>query len=114
MIRSNHECRDLVDEALKYKIVPKRRYLLTKINSKSRGVGVIYSVGGDGNNHSAVDTVRIYDPLSDTWSNADHMASPKCVAGAGIAVMQNCLFVVGGSNGKWTGQDCERYSTVEA
>ena len=69
MIRSNLECRDLVDDALKYKIVPKRRCLLSNINSKSRGVGLIYSVGGfhDG---TALDTVEIYDPLADKWSNS--------------------------------------------
>ena len=30
MIRNSIQCRDLVDEALKYKRMPKRRYLLTK------------------------------------------------------------------------------------
>ena len=76
---------------------PKRRCFLTKIESKCRGAGIIYSVGG-GNGQGAVCTVEMYDPLTDTWSKAEDMPTPKSLAG--IAVIHNSLFVVGGCNGK--------------
>ena len=42
----------------------------------SRGVELIYAVGG-ANEYGALDTVDIYDTLTDTWSNANHMPTPK-------------------------------------
>ena len=50
---------------LKYKWMPKRRYLLTKINSRSRGVGVVYSIGGWLSWWYCCRKVETYDPLID-------------------------------------------------
>ena len=50
LIRSSHQCRDLLDEARDYHLMPERRPLLKSFKFKPRCckdlVGVIYAVGG--------------------------------------------------------------------
>ena len=68
LIRSSHECRDLLDEARDYHLMPERRPQLKSFITRARCckdlVGVIYAVGGKmevGDNY--LSTVEVYDPI---------------------------------------------------
>ena len=60
MIRSSHQCRDLLDEARDYHLMPERRPLLKSFKSKARCckdlVGVIYAVGGQTKSGNSLST----------------------------------------------------------
>lgn len=50
LIRMNHGCRDLLDEAKDYHLMPERRLLLQSFRTRPRNnadnIGIIYAVGG--------------------------------------------------------------------
>lgn len=50
MIRSSHQCRDLVDEAKDFHLMPERQFLIQGTRTKPRTAecfaGIIYAVGG--------------------------------------------------------------------
>ena len=96
MIRSNSQCRDMLDEVRDYHSVPSRRHLLKKINLSPRGTaGYIYVLGGCGDGWDDItNSVEIYDPTTDIWTDAEPMSSPRSYAG--IAVVQNKLYITGG------------------
>jgi len=109
MIRSSHQCRDLLDEARDYHLMPERRPLLTSFKSKPRKckdlVGVIYAVGGQTKSGNSLSTVEVYDPITRRWRDAEAMSMHR--SRVGVAVMQNRLYAIGGYNGQ------ERLNTVE-
>ena len=110
LIRSSHECRDLLDEARDYHLMPERRPQLKSFITRARCckdlVGVIYAVGGKtevGGNY--LSTVEVYDPIQGRWRDAEAMSMSR--SGLGVAVMQNKLYAIGGYNGQ------KRLNTVE-
>jgi len=109
MIRSSHQCRDLLDEARDYHLMPERRPLLRSFKSKPRCckdlVGVIYAVGGQTKSGNSLSTVEVYDPIVGRWRDAEAMSMLR--SRVGVAVMQNRLYAIGGYNGQ------ERLNTVE-
>jgi len=109
MIRSSHQCRDLLDEARDYHLMPERRPLLKSFKSKARCckdlVGVIYAVGGQTKSGNSLSTVEVYDPIFGRWRDAEAMSMLR--SRVGVAVMQNRLYAIGGYNGQ------ERLNTVE-
>jgi len=109
MIRSSHKCRDLLDEARDYHLMPERRPLLKSFKAKPRCckdlVGVIYAVGGQTKSGNSLSTVEVYDPILGRWRDAEAMSMLR--SRVGVAVMQNRLYAIGGYNGQ------ERLNTVE-
>ncbi|ODN04215.1 Kelch-like protein 18 [Orchesella cincta] len=122
LIRSSHECRDLLDEARDYYLLPERRSSMQTFRTRPRCcddvVGLIYVVGGltkSGTwsqnpnllNYSgdSISTVEVYDPLTDRWKVAEAMKMLR--SRVGVAVMKNRLYAIGGFNGQ------ERLATVE-
>ena len=93
LIRTNHQCRDLLDEAKDYHLMPERRE------------GHIYAVGGLTKNGDAVSTVEIFDPEKNEWKMGQAMSMLR--SRVGVAVLNGKLFAFGGFNGS------ERLSTVE-
>ncbi len=53
-------------------------------------------LGGLSSTNRGLDSVEFYDGLSDEWSPGPPMPEPR--AGFGAAVIENCLYVVGGTN----------------
>ena len=109
LIRSSHKCRDLVDEARDYHLMPERRSLLQSFRSKPRRcrdvIGVIYAVGGQTKSGNSLSTVEVYDPITKRWKDAEAMSMHR--SRVGVAVMKNRLYAIGGYNGT------ERLNTVE-
>jgi len=109
LIRSCHRCRDLLDEARDYHLMPERRPLLQSFRAKPRCcrdlVGVIYAVGGMTKSGNSLSTVEVYDPILGRWRDAEAMSMLR--SRVGVAVMHNRLYAIGGYNGQ------ERLNTVE-
>jgi kelch-like protein 18 len=109
LIRTSHKCRDLLDEAKDYHLMPERRELLQGYRTRPRGNefvrGEIYAVGGLTKSGDAVSTVEIYNVERDEWRMGEAMSMLR--SRVGVAVLHNKLYAFGGFNGQ------ERLSTVE-
>ncbi|XP_037945290.1 kelch-like protein 18 [Teleopsis dalmanni] len=109
LIRTSHQCRDLLDEAKDFHLMPERRGLLQSFRTRQRSsefaIGQIYAVGGLACNGDSVSTVEIYDPVSKKWQVGKEMSMMR--SRVGVAVMNRKLYAFGGFNGT------ERLSTVE-
>ncbi|XP_060522412.1 kelch-like protein 18 [Cylas formicarius] len=100
-IRYSIQCRDLVDEALTFHLIPERRSLIQSFRVEPRVCDVqghIYVVGGLNRLGDSVSTVEYYDPKSGKWHNAPPMSMMR--SRLGVAVVKHKLYAFGGYNGK--------------
>ncbi|KAM3723119.1 Kelch-like protein [Dirofilaria immitis] len=108
-IRECLDCRDLIDEAKDYHLMPERRKFLNKFRTKQRCCfdvpGMIFAVGGLTNAGDSLSTVEMYDPMTCKWTAAQPMNSIR--SRIGVAVMNRMLYAIGGFNGH------DRLRTVE-
>ncbi|VDO72409.1 unnamed protein product, partial [Onchocerca flexuosa] len=108
-IRESLDCRDLIDEAKDYHLMPERRKFLKKFRTKQRCCfdvpGLIFAVGGLTNAGDSLSTVEMYDPMIGKWTAAQPMNSIR--SRIGVAVMNRMLYAIGGFNGH------DRLRTVE-
>lgn len=108
LIRSSHQCRDLLDEAKDFHLMPERRALVQSFRTRPRCydyvIGQIFAVGGLTKNGESVSTVEIFDPLTREWKMGEAMSMLR--SRVGVAVSDGKLYAFGGFNG------CERLSTV--
>lgn len=109
LIRSSHQCRDLLDEAKDFHLMPERRALVQSFRTRPRCydyvIGQIFAVGGLTKNGESISTVEIFDPLTREWKMGEAMSMLR--SRVGVAVSDGKLYAFGGFNG------CERLSTVE-
>ncbi|XP_021962419.2 kelch-like protein 18 isoform X3 [Folsomia candida] len=109
LVRSSHPCRDLIDEARDYFLIPERRPLSKTFRIRPRcfddTVGYMFVVGGLTKTGDSVSTVEIFDPIQEQWRIAEAITMQR--SRVGVAVMKKKLFAIGGFNGT------ERLSTVE-
>lgn len=109
LIKSNLSCRDLVDEAKDYHLMPERRYKLQSIRTKPRrcseAAGLIYAIGGLTSSGEALSTVETYDTLTGRWVPGLPMSTLR--TRVGVTVLDNKLYALGGFDGH------RRLSTVE-
>lgn len=108
LVRSNHKCRDLIDEAKDFHLMPERRALVQSFRTRPRcydaWIGQIFAVGGLTKNGDSVSTVEIYDPITKEWRMGEAMSMLR--SRVGVAVSNGKLYAFGGFNGT------ERLSTV--
>ncbi|XP_060540641.1 kelch-like protein 18 isoform X2 [Pantherophis guttatus] len=114
LVRSCHKCRDLVDEAKDYHLMPERRRPLLAFKTRPRCctsiAGLIYAVGGlnSAANFYAGDSlnvVEVFDPVANHWEKCQPMTTAR--SRVGVAVVNGLLYAIGGYDGQW------RLSTVE-
>ncbi|XP_018016317.1 kelch-like protein 18 [Hyalella azteca] len=109
LIRSSHECRDLLDEAKDYHLMPERRPLLQNFRTRPRCcndiVGLIYAVGGITKSGDSLSTVEVFDPVLRRWEMAESMSMLR--SRVGVVVMDKKLYAIGGYDGH------DRLATVE-
>lgn len=109
LIRNSLQCRDLVDEAKDYHLMPQRRELMQRFRTRPRFgnhiQGLIYAVGGLTKNGDSMSTVEVYDPHTKRWRIAESMTMLR--SRVGVAVLDGKLYAIGGYNGK------ERLNTLE-
>lgn len=83
LIRTSHQCRDLLDEARDYHLMPERRELVQSFRTRRRCgdfiIGQIYAVGGLTKNGESVSTVEIYDPTRKEWTMGEAMSMLRFV-----------------------------------
>ncbi|EJW79909.1 kelch domain-containing protein family protein, partial [Wuchereria bancrofti] len=108
-IRECLDCRDLIDEAKDYHLMPERRKFFKKFRTKQRCCfdvpGLIFAVGGLTNSGDSLSTVEMYDPMTGKWTSAQPMNSIR--SRVGVAVLNRMLYAIGGFNGH------DRLRTVE-
>lgn len=113
MIRYSLQCRDLVDEALTFHLIPERRALMQSFRTEPRVCevkGYIFVVGGLNRHGDSLSTVEYYDPKIDQWHTAASMSMMR--SRLGVAVIRNKLYAFGGYNGKDRLASVEVYDAV--
>ena len=110
LVRGSIACRDLVDEAKDYHLLPARRELMQRFpRSRPRFghhiSGAIYAVGGLTKSGDSMSTVEVFDPAAGRWRMAEAMTMLR--SRVGVAVLEGKLYAIGGYNGK------DRLNTVE-
>lgn len=77
LIRSSHQCRDMLDEAKDCHLMPERRALVQGYKVRPRSdiiCGTIYAVGGLTTNGDSVSTVEMYDVQANIWKEGEAMS----------------------------------------
>ncbi|KAL3836007.1 hypothetical protein ACJMK2_021462 [Sinanodonta woodiana] len=109
LIKNSLVCRDLLDEAKDYHLMPERRGLLQTFKVRPRCCtdvpGIIYAVGGLTSTGDSLSTVESFDPFVGRWTVAEAMSTMR--SRVGVAVLNGKLYAIGGYDGM------ERLSTVE-
>lgn len=98
LIKSDEPCRELVDEAKNYLILPQERSMMVGPRFKPRRPlrkrEVLFAVGGWCSG-DAISSVERYD--GNDWKLMAPMSKPRC--GVGCAVLNKYLYAVGGHDG---------------
>uniref|UniRef100_A0A8D0GZL9 Kelch like family member 18 n=1 Tax=Sphenodon punctatus TaxID=8508 RepID=A0A8D0GZL9_SPHPU len=114
LVRCCHKCRDLVDEAKDYHLMPERRPHLPAFKTRPRCctsiAGLIYAVGGlNSAAHfyagDSLNVVEVFDPIANHWEKCQPMTTAR--SRVGVAVVNGLLYAIGGYDGQL------RLSTVE-
>ncbi|KFV17506.1 Kelch-like 18, partial [Pterocles gutturalis] len=109
LVRCCHKCRDLVDEAKDYHLMPERRPHLPAFKTRPRCctsiVGLIYAVGGLNSAGDSLNVVEVFDPIANRWEKCQPMTTAR--SRVGVAVVNGLLYAIGGYDGQL------RLSTVE-
>ncbi|EDO47170.1 predicted protein [Nematostella vectensis] len=110
LIKSDETCRDLVDEAKNYLLLPEQRLLMqgprTRPRKPTKCTEVIFAVGGWCSG-DAISSVERYDPQTSEWKMVATMMKRRC--GVGVTVLDNLLYAVGGHDGSSYLNSVERY-----
>lgn len=110
LIKSDEACRDLVDEAKNYLLLPQERPLMVgprfRARKPVRRGEVLFAVGGWCSG-DAIASVERYDPQTNTWIMVAPMSKRRC--GVGCAVLSDLLYAVGGHDGQSYLNSIERY-----
>ena len=109
IIKTSFVCRDLLDEARDYHLMPERRTKIHAFKTRPRCCtdlfGIIYAVGGLTSSGDSLSTVECFSPVLGKWESAPPMNTLR--SRVGVAVLNGCLYAVGGFDGN------ERLNTVE-
>lgn len=110
LIRSDQTCRDLVDEAKDYLLLPQERLNMqgprTRPRKPIKCAELLFAVGGWCSG-DAIASVEMYDPTTNEWKAVAQMSKRRC--GVGVAVLNNLLYAVGGHDGVSYLNSVERY-----
>ncbi|XP_071455717.1 kelch-like protein 18 [Hetaerina americana] len=116
LIHRSHECRDLVDEARDYHLIPERRSLVNEARTLPRCgspfVDHIFAVGGLTKSGDSLSTVESYDPTLGRWSMSVAMRMLR--SRVGVGVMRGQLYAFGGYNGSVRLSTVEAFNPIEA
>uniref|UniRef100_A0A1I8ERG1 BTB domain-containing protein n=2 Tax=Wuchereria bancrofti TaxID=6293 RepID=A0A1I8ERG1_WUCBA len=110
LIKIDAQCRDLVDEAKNYLLLPLERPNMQGPRTRSRKPlrygEVLYAVGGWCSG-DAIASVERMDGRTGEWRCVAPMSKRRC--GVGVAVLDNLLYAVGGHDGQSYLNSVERY-----
>ncbi|KAK4475172.1 hypothetical protein MN116_002255 [Schistosoma mekongi] len=110
LIRSDERCRDLVDEAKDYLLLPQERQLMQGPRTKPRkilqGGELLFAIGGWCSG-DAIASAEHYDSRTHKWHLVAPMHKRRC--GVGVGVVYDLLYAVGGHDGHSYLNSVERY-----
>ncbi|XP_015765961.1 PREDICTED: kelch-like protein 20 [Acropora digitifera] len=110
LVKSDESCRDLVDEAKNYLLLPEQRLVMqgprTRPRKPTKCTEVLFAVGGWCSG-DAISSVERYEPQTNDWKMVATMSKRRC--GVGVAVLDNLLYAVGGHDGSSYLNSVERY-----
>ncbi|KAB7495278.1 Kelch-like protein 20 [Armadillidium nasatum] len=110
LIKSDEACRDLVDEAKNYLLLPQERPLMqgprTRPRKPIKTGEVLFAVGGWCSG-DAISSVERFEPTTCEWRMVAPMSKRRC--GVGVAVLSDLLYAVGGHDGQSYLNSVERY-----
>jgi kelch-like protein 20 len=115
LIRQIEACRDLLDEAKDYLLLPEQREKFEGPRTRHRKPKMsnanqtLFAIGGWCNGN-AISTVEKYNPPKDEWIQMGDMAKRRC--GVGIAVLNNSIFAIGGHDGTSYLNSIEKYDLL--
>lgn len=109
LFRDIGPCRELIIEAMKYQLLPKRRFQLQNSRTTPRRstVGKLFVVGGMDSSKGAIQ-IEQYDPRKNQWSVVSPMVTRRLQFD--VAVLNGSLYVVGGRDGLKTLNTVECYN----
>ena len=114
IVHSNIHCRDLIDEAKDYMLMPERRKQLRSSRTFPRrcseAAGLIYIVGGLTSAGNSLSTVERYDTVLCTWMPVPPMTIQR--SRVGVAVLDGKLFAIGGFDGNVRLNDVEKFDPL--
>ncbi|XP_077984881.1 kelch-like protein 18 [Glandiceps talaboti] len=99
LIKQDIKCRDLLDEAKNYHMLPDRKGKFTrdKLKPRKSTVGLVYCVGGMDTTSQSLNCVERYDFGSGKVSIVASMNTLR--SGVGVAVIDGKIYAVGGHDG---------------
>lgn len=102
IIKKDIPCRDLIDEAKDYHLLPECRASLKSFKCtprKSQQIpGLIVAIGGLMHQSQSKSSVEIYNPLQKKWSSIEGVVTLR--TRVGVAVHQRQVYAIGGFNGQ--------------
>ncbi|XP_033120037.1 kelch-like protein 12 [Anneissia japonica] len=99
LIKRNHECRDLIDEAKRFHLRPECRGQMDSVRTKPR-TGAderLVVIGGFGSEQMPLSTVEEYNPKTDAWTFLPALNKRRRYVAA--ASLKDRLYVIGGYDG---------------
>ena len=100
LIKSNSQCRDLLDEATRYHLLPMQRNIrspVPRFHPRKSTVGSLYAVGGKESSESITRSVEMYSLLENQWQETTGMIVRRQQLGVGV--LDGKIYAVGGSDG---------------
>lgn len=112
LIRDNVYCRDLVDEAKRFHLLPEGRDIRStnsRFVPRKSTLGTLYAVGGKESSESITRSVESYNFKEDKWSEATGMIVRRQQLGVGV--LDGKVYAVGGSDGSLRLSSVECFDT---
>ena len=114
LIKQDQSCRDLIDEAKDYHLLPQERSLIQSARTKPRKPfvtgEVLFAVGGWCSG-DAISSVEMYDPQTcNEWRTVAPMSKRRC--GVGVGVLNQQIYAIGGHDGQSYLNSVERFDPV--
>ncbi|XP_071847394.1 kelch-like protein 8 isoform X2 [Apostichopus japonicus] len=106
MIKKNHQCRDLVDEAKNYhltvnRLIPESPKLLknnSRMVPRKSTAGVLFVIGGRGSSGDPFKSTECFDLRNSRWFSVADMTTKR--RHVGVTVANGKVYAVGGFDGK--------------
>lgn len=110
LIRSDEHCRDLIDEAKDYLLLPQERSFMQGPRTRPRKLvqtdELLFAIGGWCSG-DAIASAEHYDSRTHKWHLVAPMHKRRC--GVGVGVVHDLLYAVGGHDGQSYLNSVERY-----
>ena len=100
LVKADEECRDLLDEAKRYHLLPAQRDIRSanpRFIPRKSTVGTLYAVGGKESSESITRSVETFSFLDNKWTEATGMIVRRQQLGVGV--LDSKVYAVGGSDG---------------